>query len=77
MNKITLTVGTVTYALKLKKLFSRANINSRLVKVDNTEGAKGCSHGVEISWEDYYSAVVIMKENGIKYSVYENRSNLS
>lgn len=73
MKKITVTVGSVTYAIKLRKLLLREGIASRLVKVDNTEDKTGCSHGVEISGEDFYKAVVIMRENGIDYSVYKSR----
>ena len=73
MNNIIVTVGSVTYAMKLRKLLLREGIQSRLVKVDNTTEGKGCSHGVEISESDFYSAVVIMKENRIAYSVYQGK----
>ncbi len=71
MNSITVTVGGVTYALKLKKLLSRAGIRSKLVKVDNTEESLGCSHGLELYEADFYCAVMIMKENRFAYSVYK------
>lgn len=70
MNKIIVTVGSVTYAIKLRRLLIRDGIEARLVKVDNTAEKTGCSHGVEISGDDFYRAVVIMKENQIEYSVY-------
>lgn len=69
LNNVTVTVGTVTYAIKLKKLLSRAGIRSRLVKAEGTTAGEGCTHGVEISSSDFLFAVVIMKENGIPYSV--------
>lgn len=73
MNKTTITVGSVTYAIKLRKLLIKAGIGSRLVKVDNTSLNKGCSHGVEILDSDFYQAIVIMKDNGIEYSVYNKQ----
>ena len=70
MKSIIVTVGSVTFALKLQKLFLRAKIRSKLVKVDNTRTENGCTHGLMISESDFYQAVVIMKSNGINYSVY-------
>ena len=71
MNNITVTVGSVTYAIKLRKLLSRKGIQSKLVKVEDVKGGLGCTHGVRIKSTDFLSAVVIMRENGINYSVYE------
>ena len=60
------TVGSVTYAAKLKKLLYRAGIQSKLIKsaVDGN-----CVHGVEIESSDFYKAVVVMRENQIEYSI--------
>jgi len=69
LNNVTVTVGTVTYAIKLRKLLSRAGIRSRLVKVEGAAGGAGCTHGVEIDRSDFLNTIVIMKENGIPYSV--------
>ena len=78
MKSIIVTVGSVTFALKLQKLFLRAKIRSKLVKVDNTRTENGCTHGLEIRESDFYQAVVIMKSNGINYSVYnQNGYDLS
>ena len=73
MKSIIVTVGSVTYAIKLRKLFLRAKIGSKLVKVDNTRTENGCTHGLEIAESDFYRAVVIMKSSGINYSVYNGR----
>ena len=70
MKTTTITVGSVTYALKLKKLLRRAGIEATIVKLDNTDQNTGCTHGVNIFDSDFYSAVVIMKENNINYSVF-------
>ena len=65
-----ITVGTVTYALKCRKLLSKAGIQSKLVKLDSSKTSKGCTYGIELRSEDFYSAVVILRENGIDYSLY-------
>lgn len=70
MKKIIVTVGSVTYAIKLKNMLSRKGIRSSLVKVEDNKGS-GCIHGVELDAADFLAAVVIMKENGVNYSVYE------
>ena len=73
MNSTIVTVGTITYALKAKKLLSRAGIRSKLVKVESGATQNGCTHGIEISAKDFYHAVLVLKENGINYSVYSGR----
>lgn len=75
MNSIIVTVGAVTYALKLKKLLLREGIRSKLVKVDSTAEGLGCSHGLKLDTRDFYSVVLIMKTNGFNYSVYSPKSN--
>lgn len=74
MNDIIVTVGSVTYAIKLRRLLSRAGIRSKLVKVENQDTKSGCTHAVRISPNDFYNAVVIMKEYGISYSVYQHKT---
>jgi len=71
LKSITVTVGSVTYALKLKKLLNRGGIEARLIKVEDKNGLLGCLHGVRLKEADFLDAVVIMRENNISYSVYE------
>ncbi|MBR5144827.1 MAG: hypothetical protein IKW53_07235 [Clostridia bacterium] len=69
MNKVIIYVGTMTYAIKLRKMLARAGIESRQVKsLDND----GCTHGVEIIYRDFYGAIAILRESGMEYRV-ENR----
>lgn len=74
MNKITITVGSVTYAIKSRKLLSGNGIPSKLVKIDALLSKNGCTHGLEISKNHFLDAVMILKTNGIPYSV--NGDNL-
>lgn len=71
MNDIIITVGSVTFAIKTKRLLLRHGIQARLVKTDTRFTENGCNHGVMIRNEDYLNAVVILKENGVSYSVYK------
>ena len=70
MNTTTVTVGAVTYAIKLQKLLARAGIRTKMVKVESSDGDGGCTHGVEIYDENWLDAVYLMKENGIDYRIY-------
>ena len=70
MNSITINVGSVTYAIKLRKLLSRQGIESELIKMTG-RNKEGCTHGVRIKRLDLFRAVVIMREKGIEYSVIE------
>ena len=69
MNGIIVTVGSVTYAIKLRRLLSRSGIRSKLVKVDN-KAELGCTHGIEINGYDFYAVVEILKNNGFDYRIY-------
>ena len=75
LNNITIIVGSVTYAIKLRKLLTRGGIRSKLVKLDDSKNNNGCVYGVEINKADFLGSVVIMNENQIEYSVY-NRDDL-
>ena len=62
----------MTYAIKLRKMLSRAGIESWQVK---SLGKDGCSHGVEIMYSDFYGAIKLLKESNIEYKV-EGKSDL-
>ena len=72
MKNIMITVGGVTYAIKLRKLLARDGIESELIKISDTKRG-GCTHGVRISGEDLFRAVGIMRSKGIDYSVVEEK----
>ena len=59
----------MTYAIKLRKLLARAGIESRQIKSMENEG---CTHGVEIMYHDFYSAIAVLKESGMEYSLTES-----
>ena len=70
LEKTTITVGSITYAMKAKKLLHRMRIRTRLVKVDAAKSKNGCTHSLEFASKDLYSVVMGLKNAGIEYSVY-------
>ena len=68
MDNTTLTVGSITYAIKARRLLLHAGIRARTIKLVTEEGG-GCVHGIVIPSSRFLDAVVILKENGISYSL--------
>ncbi len=71
MKKLIITMGSVTYAVKAKKILMGNNIPVRLIKVDALLSERGCTHGVEIRYNDFLDVVAILKEHSIPYYVYQ------
>ena len=72
MNTTTITVGSVTYAIKVKKLLERAGIRSNLIKSSTSKSTNGCVYGVKVNSEYFYDAVSLLKQNRIEYSAYSD-----
>ena len=70
MNITTITVGSVTYAIKVKKILAGIGIKSKLIKVDSTKSEKGCEYGVEFPSSLFLDVVSELKKEKINYSVY-------
>ena len=70
LNKTTLSLGSVTYAMKAKKALLAIKIHSKLVKLDPGKSIGGCIYGLNISSEDYPVAVMELKKEGIPFSIY-------
>ena len=70
MNKTTISLGSVTYAIKAQKLLSGKKIHSKLIKLDTGQSASGCIYGLVISSPDYLNAVMELKKEGIAFSLY-------
>ncbi len=69
--QVILTVGSMTYAIKAKRILARAGIRIAIKKLDKTETKQGCAYGIEIPKDYLYTAVDRLKEARIPYSVYE------
>lgn len=69
MKKITVTVRTVTYAMKARKLLRYKGVLADIVKIDGSES--GCSHGLTFDEIHMFTVASTLKENRIPYSVYK------
>ena len=67
MKKLLLTVESLTYALKSRKLLSAEGINATVVKIDSSDS--GCTHALEIRYDELMSATRILGERGIYFRV--------
>jgi len=63
-------VGSVTYAIKARKLLRRIGIDAVTVKLDITRAKRGCTHGIEFPSEALLRVVMELKRNGIPYERY-------
>ena len=70
LNTTTITVGSVTYAIKVRKLLEHRGIKSKLIKIDSSKSKSGCAYGIQLQSSFFYDAVSILKSNGVNYSVY-------
>lgn len=75
MKKIIITMGSVTIALKSKKLLGNAGIRSRLIKIDSSITDTGCTHGLEIDYNMYYDSVAILRSHSIEIKVYSGKGD--
>ena len=71
MKTTVFTVGSVTYAIKAKKLLAREGLTSKLVKADASKAADGCMYGIEFPTKYFYTAANILRSAGIFYRSYE------
>lgn len=73
LNKTTITVGSVTYAIKARKILQRMRIHSKLVKTDAARSSGGCTYGIEFKTEDFYNVVMGLRNAGISYHLYSQK----
>ena len=73
LNMTIITVGTVTTAMKVKRLLQRNKIQSRLIKVEPLKEMDGCTHGIEFESKYFYFVVNELIKEDIKYSLYSQR----
>ena len=64
MNR-TITIGSVTYAQKAKRILIQKGIRVRLVKQEATSDG-GCAFGVEVPEEAHLDALLILRAAGIR-----------
>ncbi len=76
MKTTVLTVGSVTYAIKAKRLLSREGISAKLIKSNAENTAEGCAYGIKFPTKDFYGAVSVLRSAGIYYQIYEKQADI-
>lgn len=72
LNTTIIAVGSVTYAVKVKKMLGRIGVAAELVKVDTSKTGGSCTHGIKIHSSYLYDAIGVLKKAGIDYHVYND-----
>ena len=70
MKQTTITVGSVTYAIKAKKALASIGIKTKLIKVDSSKRDLGCEYGIEFPSAYFLDVVAELKKEKINYSLY-------
>ena len=69
MKTATINVGSVTYAVKLKRYLETLGVNSKIKKSDIEKSNNGCRYGIALPSERLYDAILFLRANNIEYSV--------
>ncbi len=69
--KITISLGSITQANRASRLFAAEYIQNDIIREDPKKRRKGCGYSLRIPKEKRNEAEYILKQNGIKYEIYE------
>ena len=69
MQKRLIKIGTITYALKIKKTLYSLGIRARVIRTSSD--SKGCAYSIEIPEENFLTVIAELKKQGIKYELYD------
>lgn len=67
--KCIVTLGSVTTAIKVEKIFFEHNIQCKIIKLDPTYTEKGCAYGIEIPLLRKLSAEKLLSSFGIHHNI--------
>ena len=56
-------IGSISYAIKAKRLLAREGITSNLVK--ESDNTSGCSYGISFDGRDSFRISAVLKDAGI------------
>ncbi|MBP5348903.1 MAG: DUF3343 domain-containing protein [Clostridia bacterium] len=62
-------IGSISYAIKAKRLLAREGITANVVK--ETDKTEGCSNGLSFSERDAYRVTAILSQAGIGFKMRE------
>lgn len=68
MADVKIVIGSITYAMKAKKIVNEYGITASVVKYEGLQH-RGCSYGIKIRYEQYMSVVGILSEHGIRHRI--------
>ena len=74
MSKTILKFGSVTYAMKARKILQRSKIACEIIKLNVDDGKSGCSYGIKFGSDKLYEVVMSLKNNEIDYEVYSEKN---
>ena len=67
MKKILIKIGSITYALKTKKILSNIGIKAKVIKTSSV--SNGCAYSIEISEDQLFTVIAELKRQGIDYEL--------
>jgi len=70
MSDVKIVIGSITYAMKAKKIVNEHGITASVVKYEGLQH-RGCSYGIRIRYEQYMNVVGILNEHGIRHRIAE------
>ena len=69
MQKRLIKIGSITYALKTKKVLAAIKVKVRIIKTSSD--SKGCAYSIEIPEEQLFTVIAELKRQGIDYELSE------
>lgn len=73
MSKTILNIGSVTYAMKARKILTRSKIACEVVKINVSDTKGGCSYGIKFRSDKMYDVAMELKNNEIEYEFYSKK----
>ena len=67
MKKRLIKIGSITYAMKTKKILSSIGVRVRVIKTSSD--SNGCAYSIEIQEEQLYTVIAELKRLGIDYEL--------
>ena len=73
LSKTILNIGSITYAMKARKILTRVKIVCEVVKINASDTKGGCSYGIKFRSDKIYDVAMQLKNNEIQYEFYSKK----
>ena len=70
MKTISIIIGSITYALKIKRNLRQKGVYANIIKIVDKDD--GCQYCLLIREKDLYETVAMLRENNIQYKIKTN-----